>query len=131
MKLILIFSFSYHGFYKSTSSLYTRYTYTCAQSQDRQHKPQKSARDGVQARDKGQMKSFACKSWLRITIYHDNNTAYVNLTHREKHVDYWCVDIPRHIQEMIKKECDLSPTQVQFLFNLEEILILITAVALG
>ena len=91
----------------------TRYTYHCAQNKDRQHKSKKTVKEGIKNRDKERMAAFECSGWLHITICDDDSCALVQFKHESKHVPYWNIDVPRDIQDYIKNNAELSPTQVR------------------
>ncbi|KAF8879441.1 hypothetical protein CPB84DRAFT_1631293, partial [Gymnopilus junonius] len=63
-------------------------------------------------RDKAKMESFQCHGWLHITAWPESNIVLAKLSHEEDHVDYWSVDLPSEVKEMVKNHPDLNATQV-------------------
>ena len=90
--------------------------YHCAQNSSRQHKQKKSATETVKNRDKEQMDTFLCHGWLSITIMDGGDDAFVKFRHENDHVFYWNIDVPLEVQDYVRKNIDLGPTQVRFVF---------------
>ena len=86
--------------------------YHCAQNKHRQHKVKKNQADGVKHRDKDQMDTFDCDGWLHINIWEDSDIVFVKLKHEEDHVYYWNIDVPNDVQDFVKRNSEMSPTQV-------------------
>ncbi|KAF8967522.1 hypothetical protein BDZ97DRAFT_1656387 [Flammula alnicola] len=86
--------------------------YHCAQINTRQHKPKKAKNEGVKHRDKEQMDTFKCHGWLSITITDDGDDAFVKFQHEDDHVPYWNIDVPSEIQDFVRENLELSPTQL-------------------
>lgn len=63
-------------------------------------------------RDKDRMSTFHCKGWLHITISDDSEIALVKIDHCDDHVPYFPIDIPPDIEQMVRDNKHLSPTQV-------------------
>ncbi|KAK7000818.1 hypothetical protein R3P38DRAFT_3217993 [Favolaschia claudopus] len=88
----------------------TRFMYHCSQNKDRQHAPKK--KEGVKNRDKIQMDAFDCHGWVHVTVLSGQNTSRVKVSHHDDHIPYYCIDIPADIQEFIRANLKLNPSQL-------------------
>lgn len=86
--------------------------YHCAQIDTRQQDPQKTTRDGVKNRDKGAMNSFACDGWLHIIAHDGSPVVEIRLKHKDKHVHYWCIDVPDKVKQYVAENPLLSSEEV-------------------
>ncbi len=59
------------------------------------------------------MQSFACEGWLHITIRDFSDVALVKLVHKESHIHYWPIDIPKDVVDYVRNNAHLTPTQVR------------------
>ena len=105
--------------------------YHCAQIVTRQQKPKKGKKEGVKQRDKEQMTTFKCGGWLHITITDESNVALVKLKHEDDHIKYWNIDIPDEIQDHVRNNLNLSPTQACKPINFTTDIFLNNLLALG
>jgi hypothetical protein len=69
-------------------------------------------KEGTKNRNKEQMDTFKCGGWLFITIMDGGDDAFVKFQHKDDHVPYWNIDVPPEIQDYVRKNVELSPTQV-------------------
>jgi predicted hydrocarbon binding protein len=91
----------------------TRFKYTCAQSDTRQHKRKKSKKPDLKPRDRVAMDVFSCSGWLNITLYEGTDTASVSYKHGEEHVHYFSINMPERVKELVNENPGLTPTQVR------------------
>ncbi|KAG6819142.1 hypothetical protein H0H93_014943 [Arthromyces matolae] len=89
-----------------------RFKYHCAQINTRQHKPQKSEKDGTKLRDKNALHTFPCSGWMHITIFDGDDSALIRLKHLDAHVPYYCIDVPKEVQEFVRNHPHLNPSQL-------------------
>lgn len=90
----------------------SRFMYHCAQIVTRQHNQKKGRHEGAKLRDKERMDTFKCNGWLHITIMEGENSALVKLKHEDQHVPYWSIDVPEDVQEYVRSNLNMTPTQV-------------------
>ncbi|KAF5366172.1 hypothetical protein D9758_005759 [Tetrapyrgos nigripes] len=94
--------FIYHKTYSHRNTPSANVVYHCAQQAKRQHKSTASARD------KGQMHTFDCKGWLRITVFDDAKSALVRLQHEDDHILYDGSDVPSNVKDYVEKNFKMS-----------------------
>lgn len=72
------------------------------------------------------MDTFECKGWLHITVTEGCNVVTVKLKHEDDHVPYWKIDVPQDVQDFIRENLSMRPTQVSdsIHMNHEHLLIL-------
>ncbi|KAG6823000.1 hypothetical protein H0H92_011798, partial [Tricholoma furcatifolium] len=58
------------------------------------------------------MYTFDCSGWLHITLTDGHDIAIVRLKHRDNHIPYWCIDVPSDIQDFVRAQPQLNPTQL-------------------
>lgn len=85
--------------------------YNCAQNATQQHKSKKID-EVTKHRDKDRMITFQCKGWLHITISDNLEIALVKIDHCDDHIPYFPIDIPPEIENLVRENQNLSPTQV-------------------
>ena len=86
--------------------------YNCAQAKARQQKPKKGKNEAVKERDKDRMDTFDCRGWIHITLCEGGDTALIRFKHEDDHVPYWNIDVPPEVQDYVRKNTQLTPTQV-------------------
>lgn len=86
--------------------------YNCAQAKARQQKPKKGKNEAVKERDKDRMDTFDCHGWIHITLCEGGDTALIRFKHEDDHVPYWNIDVPPEVQDYVRKNTQLTPTQV-------------------
>ncbi|KAI0826923.1 hypothetical protein BC628DRAFT_1495368 [Trametes gibbosa] len=69
------------------------FSYSCAQSESREHKPK--VQKGDKGRDSDRMDRFPCDGWLHLTVSDKSDIIGVVLKHSEEHMGY--LDIWAHI----------------------------------
>ncbi|KAF9554480.1 hypothetical protein CPC08DRAFT_644265, partial [Agrocybe pediades] len=104
--------FRYHKKYEYSTRLATRLEFYCAQNASRQKKPKKGVKEGIKMRDKGAMDTFHCNGWLNIVVRENSPTVLMSLQHKEKHIAYWWIDVPKDIQEFVKENSKLTMDQL-------------------
>jgi hypothetical protein len=92
---------------------FCRFMYSCSQAKDRQKKPQKGQHEGTKQRDKEAMDAFDCHGRLHIVLSPGDPVALVKLNHRDNHISYWNIDVPKDIREFVLKNLNLTPQQVR------------------
>ncbi|KAL1744255.1 hypothetical protein HDZ31DRAFT_39152 [Schizophyllum fasciatum] len=110
---------SYSSKYVSEKAPFTRFMYSCAQLKSRQCPSRKS--DLKKQRDKGLMSTFDCDGWLHVTIWEDSVSsplpAYISVKHENDHIPYWKVDVPEPIQQYIRANSEMRPSQLYDAIN--------------
>jgi hypothetical protein len=96
---------------------FTRFIYSCSQDKDRQKKPQKVQREGAKQRDKESMDTFDCHGHLQIVLSPYDTLALVKLIHRDDHIPYWNIDVPKDVRDFIHANPNLTPQQVRLNIN--------------
>ena len=92
---------------------FSRFVYSCSQDKDRQKKPQKVQREGAKQRDKESMNVFDCHGRLQIVLSPNDTVALVKLIHRDNHIPYWNIDVPKDVHDFVHKNPNLTPQQVR------------------
>ena len=78
------------------------------------------------------MDAFDCHGRLQIAILSPSNPiAFVKLMHRDDHIPYWNIDIPKDVRDFVLKNLSLTPQQVKCLgcllkFKLEHLIMLLS-----
>ena len=58
---------------------------------------------------------FDCHGQLQIAILSPGDpVAFVKLIHRDDHIPYWNIDIPKEVRDFVLKNLSLTPQQVVF-----------------
>lgn len=96
--------------------------YHCAQNTKRQHKSKK-VDDPTKQRDKEAMVTFRCAGWLHVTITDYSDLAFVKIDHHDDHVPYFPIDIPPDVEELIRTNTQMTPTQVTVFTRSTDILL--------
>ncbi|KAF8322383.1 hypothetical protein F5887DRAFT_837317, partial [Amanita rubescens] len=78
----------------------------------RQKKPQKVQREGAKQRDKESMDAFDCHGRLQIVLSPNDTVALVKLIHRDDHIPYWNIDVPKDVRDFVHKNPNLTPQQL-------------------
>lgn len=102
---------SYHTLYQQKDKETTRFTYGCAQNQQRQQNPRK--KENVKSRGKRAMPSFACEGWLYITVTNSNPVVQIKLTHTLSHPPYIETDVPPEIVQYVETNRELPLVKVE------------------
>jgi hypothetical protein len=113
------YRFVYHSVYHSKQFPTARYMYHCSQVHERQHKPKKGRHEGAKPRDKDAMDTFDCHGWLFITVIEGNDVVNVKFQHKDDHVPYWNIDVPQDVQDLIRNNLNMTPTQVRNIYALK------------
>lgn len=100
-----------HYSHKRSAGASARYMYNCAQNIKRQHKSKKID-DPKKQRDKDSLVTFKCGGWLHITLTDLSDICFVKIDHHDDHVPYFPIDIPPDVDEYIRNNTNMTPTQV-------------------
>lgn len=89
----------------------TRFSYSCAQSTEREHKEKIPKTEGSRATRR--MERFPCNGWLHLTITQHSSNVLIDFKHATSHTAYIDTSLPEkwktYIQEHGKSE---TPGQV-------------------
>jgi hypothetical protein len=107
------YRFVYHSVYHSRKFPTACYRYHCSQMRQHQHKPKKGRHEGAKLRDKDAMDTFDCLGWLLITITEGSDVVNVKFQHKDDHVPYWNIDVPKDVQDLVHNNPSMTPTQVR------------------
>ena len=77
------------------------------------HKPKKGRHEGAKLCDKDAMDTFDCLGWLLITITEGSDVVNVKFQHKDDHVPYWNIDVPKDVQDLVHNNPSMTPTQVR------------------
>jgi hypothetical protein len=58
------------------------------------------------------MDVFDCHGQLQIAIFNSGSVVFVKLIHRDDHIPYWNIDVPKDIRDFVVKNLNLTPQQV-------------------
>ncbi|KAF7779001.1 hypothetical protein Agabi119p4_3346 [Agaricus bisporus var. burnettii] len=106
------YCFIYHSLYESKREPHIRYMFTCAQSKEREHKSKKGGKEGAQSRDRRTMPRFDCHGWLHMTLHINSPSTFIKITHQDHHVPYYCIDVPKEVQNYVLENLDMTPQQL-------------------
>lgn len=72
--------------------------------------------------------TFKCGGWLHISLNDLSDIAFVKIDHHDDHVPYFPIDIPPDVEEYVRANTNMTPTQVSFsVHTLVEVTLLIDA----
>lgn len=87
------------------------FSYSCAQSEGREHKAK--VPKGDKAWDSDRMDRFPCDGWLHLTVSNESDVIGVVLKHCEEHVGYLDVHLPEIWKQYIQNHARTqTPGQV-------------------
>ena len=59
------------------------------------------------------MQTFNCAGWLRITITDQSDIAFIKLEHRDSHIPYCPIEIPKDVVTYVHDNLKVMPAQVR------------------
>ena len=59
------------------------------------------------------MDTFDCHGWLFITVTEGSDIVKVKFQHKDDHVPYWNIDVPKEVKDLVHNNPNMTPTQVR------------------
>ncbi|KAI9057367.1 hypothetical protein FKP32DRAFT_1689206 [Trametes sanguinea] len=102
---------TYECFRARTRTKDAVYSYSCAQSEDRE--PNAKAPKGERGRDTLRMDRFPCSGWLHLSISDASEISVISLKHKVEHVAYLNIDLPDRWKAYIREHArSQTPGQI-------------------